>query len=102
VTKARASARRERFEAEILAGHKDAAVEVPFDPAVRWKTAAVAIRPGRRGHAVRGELAGVPFESFVVARSKRFWLLVEGELLRQARVRVGDVVAVQLWPSSRG
>jgi hypothetical protein len=28
--------KRERFKAELLSGHKVAAVEVPFDPAKQW------------------------------------------------------------------
>src|SRR6185503_14053113 len=35
------TAQHDRFEAELLRGHKGAAVEVPFDPAVRWSLDAV-------------------------------------------------------------
>lgn len=35
------------------------------------------LRAGRRGFEVRGKLNGEPFESVVVPRSRKFWLIVE-------------------------
>lgn len=91
----------ERITATILSGHKQAAVEVPFDPAVRWQVAARPIRKGRRGHAVRASLRGVAFDSMIVPRSKRFWLLVEAEPLAAAGVGVGDTVTIEVEPAPR-
>jgi hypothetical protein len=91
--------KRERFEALVLLGHKEAAVEVPFDPANRWSISAAPLRPGRRGHAVRGSLNGTEFESTFVPRSKRFWLLLGDEILRSASASAGDRVKVAIEPA---
>jgi hypothetical protein len=88
----------DRFRAEILQGHKGAAVELPFDPAVRWSLAATALWPGRRGHVVRGRLAGRLFESAVVRRQRRHYVLVDAALLAAAGVAVGDTVEVSVEP----
>jgi hypothetical protein len=87
-----------RFRAPLLEGHKEDAVEVPFDPAKRWSTRALPLMRGRRGHHVRGLMNRVRFESFVVARSRRFYVLVDADLKRAAGLEVGDVVEVALEP----
>jgi hypothetical protein len=74
------SARR-RFKATLADGHKGLAVEVPFDP-------------GRK--EVSGMLNGIPFDSTIVRRAKKFWLLVEGDLAAAARIGEGDEVDVVL------
>ena len=89
-----------RFRGEILAGHKGAAVEVPFDPAERWGLGAVALWRGRRGHRVTGVVQKLRFESSVVPRSKRFWLLLDEDLLDAAGLAVGDRVDVAIEPSA--
>lgn len=97
-----------KFKATLLAGHKEAAVEVPFDPGERWGLAPRALRPGRRGHAVQAVVGGAAFEGAafegaafegaIVARSKRFWLPVPAAVLRAAGLRVGDVAHVSVAP----
>ena len=82
----------ERFKSKLCSGHKDNAVQVPFDPGIRWSTPAQALRPGRRGFRVQASLNGIGFESAIVARSGKFWLLVPGEIFR-------DVVDVSLRTS---
>jgi hypothetical protein len=94
--------KRERFEGVVLLGHKEAAVEVPFDPETRWSIPAAPLRPGRRGHFVRGNLNGTQFESAIVPRSKRFWLLLRDEILKSARVSAGDRVKVAIEPAGEG
>jgi len=89
-----------RLRATVLAGHKQHAVEVPFDPAVKWHIAARAIRPGRRGFAVRARVNGVAFESYVVARARKFWLLLPPSVTRDAGIAVGDEIALALQPES--
>lgn len=84
------------FEAVLMSGHKQDAVELPFDPALEWNSRAVAIQPGRRGHRVAGRLNDVAFESWVVARSKRHFVLIEDEVRRRAGVAVGERVRVVL------
>lgn len=87
------------FEGTILAGHKEAAIEIRFDPAVRWKIGAVAIRAGRRGHPVRAAVDGVHFDSFIVARSKRFWLLLDLAILTKLDRKIGDAISGRLSPA---
>jgi hypothetical protein len=87
-----------RFTGEVLGGHKQAAVQVPFDPAQQWGIAPVAIRRGRRGHKVRGTIDGASFDSFVVPRSKKFWVVLEPDHLKTAGVAVGDSVKISLEP----
>jgi hypothetical protein len=90
----------ERFRAELRDGHKGAAAEVPFDPALRWKIASRPLRPGRRGFAVRATLGGIAFDSAIVARSKRFWLLVPAEVIAAAKVGVGDAGDFSVMPAT--
>jgi len=91
--------KKERIRGEVLPGHKGAAIEVPFDPARRWGLSARALWKGRRGHRVRGALKGVRFESCVVPRSRRFWLLLDDDVLAPAGVRVGESIAVTIEPA---
>jgi hypothetical protein len=84
----------ERFKSKLCSGHKDNAVQVPFDPGIRWSTPAQALRPGRRGFRVQASLNGIGFESAIVARSGKFWLLVPGEISAAANIAVGDQAAL--------
>lgn len=79
----------EVFNSVLLSGHKGLAAEVRFDPGVRWSIAAKALWPGRRGFPVHATLDGQPFESAIVARSRRFWLLVPLEVSQATTVPVG-------------
>jgi hypothetical protein len=72
---------RRRFRAALAAGHKGLAVEVPFDP-------------GRK--EASGMLNGIPFDSKIARRAKKFWLLVESDLAAAARSGEGDEVDVVL------
>jgi len=92
----RAGAR--RFRANILAGHKEDAVEVPFDPTLEWRVGTVSIRVGRKGVPVAATLSGVRFKSFVVRRSSRFFLLLPSEVLEGVGAAVGDEVSLQVTP----
>jgi hypothetical protein len=90
---------RDQFSGVVLDGHKGAAVEVPFDPTARWGIDAGPLRPGRRGHRVRGSLNGTAFESAIVPRSRAFWLLLDDSVLGAAGVSVGDTVRVAVEPT---
>ena len=72
---------RRRFKATLIDGHKGLAFEVPFDP-------------GRKD--VSGMLNGVPFDSLVARRAKKFWVLVEKDLAAGARAGEGDDVDIVL------
>jgi hypothetical protein len=83
----------------MMSGHKEHALEVPFDPAAEWSAAAITFAPGRRGVPVEARLNGRSFPSHVVARSRRFWLLVDSEVAKLASVGPGDTVSVVIGPA---
>jgi len=87
-----------QFAAVLLAGHKGCAVQVPFDPAVRWGLAPAPLWRGRRGYRVEGTLNGLPFVDAIVPRSGRHWLLAAEDLIATAGVAVGDRVEVRITP----
>ena len=85
-----------RFRTVVLDGHKGLAFELPFNPAERWGAEEIALRPGRRGYRVRGSVNRHRFESVVVPRAKRFWVLVTDDLKKTARLRAGSEVKVEV------
>jgi hypothetical protein len=92
-----------RFKAEILMGHKGAAVIVPFDPEEVWGIAPKQVSDfpgGKEGFLVRGTLAGTKFEGWIGKRWGRRFVLTDEELLEKAGVKVGDVVEIVLEPRS--
>lgn len=88
----------ERFTAVLVEGHKGAAFEVPFDPAERWDSAPIRLQAGRRGHRVAGKVNGVAFESAVVARSRKFWLLIDDDFRKQAKLEIGTTSKIAIRP----
>jgi hypothetical protein len=91
--------RKREFTAEILTGHTDDAVEVPFDPSEAWGLPSRPIWRGRRGHPVSGTLNGFHFaESFIVPRAKKFFLIIDKDMEREAGVAAGDTVHVRVAP----
>jgi predicted DNA-binding protein (MmcQ/YjbR family) len=89
----------DRFTAVLLEGHKGYAFEVPFDPAERWGAESVRLRAGRLGHRVAGKVNGVAFESAVVARSKKFWLLVDDDVRERAKLEIGSAAKIAIRPT---
>ena len=86
----------ERLTGVLLEGHKDATVEVPFDPTIRWAAPAIRLPHGRHGHRVQGRLNGIAFESVVVPRARGYFLQVSDELKAAAGLAIGDSVQVTL------
>jgi len=91
--------KKKRFKAELLAGHKGCAVEVPFDPEQQWAIQPRQLWKGRHGHSVQADLNGARFETFIVPRSKKFFMLVNDELLKAAGLSIGDTVNVTVQPA---
>jgi hypothetical protein len=89
---------RKRFKGEVLAGHKDMAVEVPFDPAAEWGLQPKSLWRGRRGHAVNATVNGISFESSIVPRQKKFYLLIDSTTTKAAGVSSGVVVQIAVEP----
>ena len=84
------------FSGTIQAGHKDDAIEVPFDPTQTLGAKLVAIKPGRRGFPVRAMINSIGFDSHIVTRSKTFWLVLPMAIERKIGVSEGDEVSVTL------
>ena len=86
--------KKKRFKAAVLTGHKESAVEVPFNPTQEWKTEPQPLWRGRRGHPAEVVIKDVSFESAIVPRQKKYYLLVDRESQRSAQVSDGDMVTV--------
>jgi hypothetical protein len=97
---AKTAGSRARFKAVVLDGHKGLAFELPFDPQARWRIEEQSLWPGRRGYRVRGSVNAHRFESVVVPRMKRFFVLVTDEMKKAARLRAGSEVAVSIGPAA--
>ena len=89
---------KKKFAGELLSGHKQDAVAVPFDPARDWKLQSQRLRPGRHGFRVKATINGRAFESAIVPRQKRWFLLIDSEVARSAGVSLADTVQVTVEP----
>ncbi|HVE71014.1 MAG TPA: MmcQ/YjbR family DNA-binding protein [Thermoanaerobaculia bacterium] len=87
-----------RFRATLAAANKRLVCEVPFDPAERWTLPVVSVEPRRRGVEVAATVDDVSFDSAVVARAGRHWLLVDDATARRIEKGKGDEVMVVLAP----
>jgi hypothetical protein len=91
-------AKKIRFEAEIIMGHKNiAAVLVPFAPERVWGSEPVLVdgylkKKKMPAHLVTGTLDGTPFEGWIGHRWGRRFIIVDQALRKRAGVAVGDVV----------
>ena len=96
--------KKQKFEAELISGHKGDALIVPFDPEETWgispKPVTTRLFGKRPGHLVSGTLNGHPFGGWIGHRWGRFFILVDEDLQRAAKVAVGDTVAVEVAPMS--
>ena len=90
--------KKKRFKAEVLSGHKEDAIEVPFDPALEWGISPKSLWRGRRGHLVNATVNGFSFESSIVPRQKKFYLLIDAEAAKSTRVSEGALVQVAVEP----
>ena len=90
--------KKKKFKAEVLSGHKEDAVEVPFDPAKEWGIPPKPLWRGRRGHFVNATVNGFSFESSIVPRQKKFFMLIDADAKKAANVSEGAVVQVAVEP----
>jgi hypothetical protein len=86
------------FTAELLSGHKQDAFEVPFDPAEEWQIQPQPLWPGRHGFRVKVRVKGLSFNSSIVPRQKRFFLLIDPEVLEPANLLKGRHIRVTVEP----
>ena len=95
----------QKFETELLDGHKGCAVIVPFDPRELWGTEPTLVPSAeygqRPGHLVTAKINGHRFDGWIGHRWGRFFILVSDELQRAAGVSAGDVVAIEVTPRSQ-
>ena len=91
--------KKKTFKAALMEGHKDA-LEVPFNPTEVWGIDPVPLWRGRRGHNVKGKVNGRNFESYIVPRQKKFYLIVDKDIKRATGVMVNEMVTVTLEPLS--
>ena len=90
--------KKKRFKAEVLSGHKERAVEVPFDPSEEWQIDPKPLWRGRRGHSVKVVINRVAFESAIVPRQKKFYLLIDAEAAKSAGISSRELVEVAVEP----
>lgn len=87
--------RQEKFATAVESGHKGLVyIRIPFDPSVTWD-----VRPR---HFVRGSLNGCAFEGEVGFRRRKFYMLLDEELQRAAKLSPGDNVEVAVEPREPG
>lgn len=82
----------------MLSGHKEDAVEVPFDPAKEWNIPAKPLWRGRRGHLVNATVNGFSFESSIVPRQKKFYLLIDAKAAKAVGGSDGGILEVVVEP----
>jgi len=58
----------------------------------------VQIAPRRRGIEVAATIDAVSFDSAVVTRARRWWLLIDDAIAQRLQKQAGDAVSVQLAP----
>jgi hypothetical protein len=87
--------KKKRFKAELQPGHKENALEVPFDPVEVWGVASVSLWRGRRGHRVLATLNGVSFKTVIVPRQQTFFILVSEDIKQEAGVAIGELVEIR-------
>jgi hypothetical protein len=93
--------KKKKFKAELQSGHQEDAVEVPFDPTAAWGVPPMKLWRGRKGHVVLATVNGVSFETFIVARQQKCYLLVDEDIKQEGRFAVGDIVSVSVVPVFR-
>ncbi|MFL5358142.1 DUF1905 domain-containing protein [Archangium sp.] len=87
--------RQEKFATAVEAGHKGLVyIRIPFDPSVTWDV--------RTRHFVRGRLNGCSFEGEIGFRRRKFYMLLDEELQRAAKLSPGDTVEAAMEPREPG
>ncbi|MCE9595139.1 MAG: DUF1905 domain-containing protein [Planctomycetes bacterium] len=88
-----------RFSAVVLDGHKGCAVQVPFDPAEAWGELPTEVVYQRvRGVPVRGKLEGEAFDSWIILRWKKHFLLLDNTMLRSSTLAPGELASIEVAP----
>src|SRR5215470_4954629 len=81
------------FETELIEGHKSVtAVIVPFDPEKGWSRKPVRLDSRRHGWLITGTANGIRFDGYIGERWGRFFIIIDPELRKKARVSVGETL----------
>jgi len=87
------------FTGELLSGHKQDALEVPFDPAMEWNIQPQPLWRGRRGFPVQARIKGFKFDSSIVPRQRRFFLLIDPDVVKSAGLVRGRLIKITVEPA---
>ena len=88
-----------KFRALVQQGHKGCAVEVPFEPIAAWgELPTEPVYQRVRGVPVRGKAGAASFESWIIFRWKKHFLLLAEEVLNAAGVRAGEELQRAVQP----
>lgn len=90
--------KKKTFKTKVLSGHKENALEVPFNPGETWSLKPSHLWRGRNGYPVIAKLKCVSFESHIVGRQKRFYMLVDKDMMKAADLSAGDIVTATIAP----
>ena len=91
----------QKFTAVVQDGHKGCAVEVPFDPTEVWGEQPTEVVYQRvRGIAVRGTINRGAFESWIIRRWGKFFLLLRDDVLDAGGTAAGEVVNLVVRPKA--
>jgi hypothetical protein len=89
-----------RFKAELIEGHKGVtAVMVPFDPEAVWKQKPVRFDARREGWLIKGKVNGRAFDGYIGYRWRRYFIMIEPALRKEAKVAIGDTLTVSVAPT---
>jgi len=92
--------RKASFETELIEGHGGVTVViVPFDPRQVWDVEPVPLDDRREGWLVRGTINGAKLDGWIGFRWGRYFIIVDADLRRAAKVAVGDLVSVAVEPT---
>jgi len=90
-----------RFEAELMEGHKGVTfVLVPFDPEKKWLQKPVRLAGRRHGWLIVGTANAASFEGYIGERWNRYFIMIEPALRDAAKVKLGDVLAMCVEPTT--
>jgi len=61
----------------------------------------VAVGSARHGWLITGTVNGAPFDGYIGERWGRFFIIIEPELRKAARVSIGDKLTMTVQPTSK-
>jgi hypothetical protein len=91
-----------RFTTELVEGHKGVTVVlVPLDPTLVWDAKPVPLDDRRQGWLVTGTMNRARFDGWIGFRWGRYFIILDEDMRKRAKVAVGDTVSVVVEPTAR-